>query len=790
MSKKIKVNYQKGLTKKQVHAMRREGLVNTAVKPPSKTVKEIVYSNVFTYFNFVFLIIAILLIAVRSYRDITFMPIIIANALIGIFQEMRAKTVLDKLTMLNAPTANVIREGQEKTINAERLVQNDVVVFRAGNQIPADAEVLFGEAAVNESLLTGEADEIHKTPGDELMSGSFIVSGECYAQLTKVGAESYISQLTLQAKKVKTKEQSEIIRSLNKIVTIAGIAIIPIGAIMFIQNYFLNGVGIQRSVQSAVASVIGMIPEGLFLLASIALAVSAMKLAQKKVLLHDMKSIETLARVNVLCVDKTGTITDNTMSVDSVVSLDKKHSEKDLFGLLSDFASAQAADNITMKAMKEYFTKPTDRKVTSVSGFSSEFKYSGVNFEKESYVLGAPEFVLGDDYKKYKDMIEDYGGKGYRVLLFSKYEDSADGRKLTAEITPLALVLITNPIRESATETFKFFAAQGVEIKVISGDNPRTVSEVAKKASIKGAEHYVDASTLDTDEKIADAMRKYTVFGRVTPEQKCKFVKAMQEDGKTVAMTGDGVNDVLALRDADCSVAMASGSDAAVQAAQVVLLESDFSRMPEVVAEGRRVVNNLERSGSLFLVKNVFSFITSMIAIIFTIAYPLIPAQISLISAFTIGIPGFLLSQAPNHDLIKGNFVSNILKRAAPGGLTDMIVVMLMVIIGSIFDISQVDVSTSCTFLLMVVGMMMVARASKPIDGYKAFVIGVCVAGLALSYILIPAFFGMTRMTMQSWVICIALALASVIILRWMTKLVEWGWKIFSKYKVAEKLKI
>lgn len=790
MSTKIKVNYQKGLTKKQVHAMRREGLVNTAVKPPSKTVKEIVYSNVFTYFNFVFLVIAILLIAVRSYRDITFMPIIIANALIGIFQEMRAKTVLDKLTMLNAPTANVIREGQEKTINAERLVQNDVVVFRAGNQIPADAEVLFGEAAVNESLLTGEADEIHKTPGDELMSGSFIVSGECYAQLTKVGAESYISQLTLQAKKVKTKEQSEIIRSLNKIVTIAGIAIIPIGAIMFIQNYFLNGVGIQRSVQSAVASVIGMIPEGLFLLASIALAVSAMKLAQKKVLLHDMKSIETLARVNVLCVDKTGTITDNTMSVDSVVPLDKKHTEKDLFGLLSDFASAQAADNITMKAMKEYFTKPTDRKVTSVSGFSSEFKYSGVNFEKESYVLGAPEFVLGDDYKTYKDTIEDYGGKGYRVLLFSKYEDSADGRKLTAKITPLALVLITNPIRESATETFKFFAAQGVEIKVISGDNPRTVSEVAKKASIKGAEHYVDASTLNTDEKIADAMRKYTVFGRVTPEQKCKFVKAMQEDGKTVAMTGDGVNDVLALRDADCSVAMASGSDAAVQAAQVVLLESDFSRMPEVVAEGRRVVNNLERSGSLFLVKNVFSFITSMIAIIFAIAYPLIPAQISLISAFTIGIPGFLLSQAPNHDLIKGNFVSNILKRAAPGGLTDMIVVMLMVIIGSIFDISRVDVSTSCTFLLMVVGMMMVARASKPIDGYKAFVIGVCVAGLALSYILIPAFFGMTRMTMQSWVICIALALASVIILRWMTKLVEWGWKLFGKYKVAEKLKI
>ncbi len=790
MKTKIKVDYQKGLTKKQVHAMRRAGLVNSAVKPPSKTVKEIVTSNVFTYFNFVFLIIAILLIAVRSYRDITFMPIIIANTLIGIFQEMRAKTVLDKLTMLNAPTANVIREGREKNINAERLVQNDVVVFRAGNQIPADATVLFGEVAVNESLLTGEADEIHKTPGDELMSGSFIVSGECYAQLTRVGAESYISQLTLQAKKVKNKEQSEIIRSLNKIVTIAGIAIIPIGLAMFAQNYFINHIDIQRSVQASVASIIGMIPEGLFLLSSIALAVSAMQLAHKKVLLHDMKSIETLARVNVLCVDKTGTITDNTMSVDSVIPLGNNHTNTELFTLLSDFACAQAADNITMETMKAYFTKPAGRKVMSVSGFSSEFKYSGVNFEKETYILGAPEFMLGKDYGKYQKEIEDYGGKGYRVLLFCKYGDSADGRKLNAKITPVALVLITNPIRESATETFKFFAAQGVDIKVISGDNPRTVSEVAKKAGIKGAEHFIDASTLDTDMKIDEAMRKYTVFGRVTPEQKRKFVKSMQADGKTVAMTGDGVNDVLALRDADCSVAMASGSDAAVQAAQVVLLESDFARMPEVVAEGRRVVNNLERSGSLFLVKNVFSFTTSVIAICFAMTYPLIPAQVSLISTFTIGIPGFLLSQAPNHDLIKGKFVSNILKRAAPGGLTDMIAVMMMVILGNIFNIGQIDISTGCTFLLMVVGMMMVARASKPIDTYKKLVIGFCVVGLALCYALIPAFFGMTRMTLQSWVICGALAILSTFILRLMTKFIEWVWRQFDKSSFIKRLRV
>ncbi len=790
MKTKIKVSYAKGLTKKQVHAMRRAGFSNVAVRPPSKTVKEIVVSNVFTYFNFVFLIIAILLIAVKSYRDITFMPIIIANALIGIFQEMRAKTVLDRLTMLNAPTATAIRNGREKIIDAERLVLNDVVVFRAGNQIPADAVVVHGEAKVNESLLTGEADEILKSEGDELMSGSFIVSGECYAQLTKVGAESYISQLTLQAKKIKTKEQSEIIRSLNRIVTIAGIAIIPIGAAIFCQNFFINELNLQRSVQSAVASIIGMIPEGLFLLSSIALAVSATKLAQKKVLLHDMKSIETLARVNVLCVDKTGTITDNTMVVDDTVLLCNDYDQKAIFALLSDFATAQAADNITMKAMKAYFNKPSGREVASISGFSSEFKYSGVNFNDESFVLGAPEFVLRDNYKKYQKEIEDYGGKGYRVLLFSKYDGSADGRELTGKITPLALVLITNPIRESATETFKFFAAQGVDIKVISGDNPRTVSEVARKAGIKGAENYVDASTLGTDALIDEAMRKYTVFGRVTPDQKCKFVKSMQADGKIVAMTGDGVNDVLALRDADCSVAMASGSDAAVQAAQVVLLESDFSRMPEVVAEGRRVVNNLERSGSLFLVKNIFSFMTSVIAIIFAIAYPLIPAQISLISAFTIGIPGFLLSQAPNHDLIKGSFVSNILKRAAPGGLTDMIAVVLMVIAGGIFNLSQVDTSTCCTLLLMFVGIMMVARASKPLDRYKRIVIGACIAGLALCYAAIPTFFGMTRMTLQSWVVCGTLALFSIAILRWMTKVVDYVWIQIPKSKIIKKIRI
>ena len=778
---KIKVDPKKGLDADQVRKMKRAGAINESVKPPSKSVAEIVRGNVLTYFNFVFLVITIILICVQSWRDITFLPLIIANTLIGIFQEIRAKAVLDKLTMLNAPTARVIRDGKEQEIIAEKLVQNDVVVFRAGNQIPADAIILTGEVAVNEALLTGEADEIRKGKDGELMSGSFIVSGECVAQLTKVGAASYISQLTLQAKKVKNKEQSEIIRSLNKIVKIAGFLIIPIGGILFYQSHFVNGLDMKASVQSAVASVLGMIPEGLFLLSTIALAVSSMKLAQKKVLLHDMKSIETLARVNVLCVDKTGTITENTMAVSDYEPIGKMK-KAELNGLISDFVGAQAADNATMGALKAHFSEPEGRKIESVSGFSSQYKYSGVNFEDESFVMGAPEFVLGKDYEKYQEKIEGYNRKGYRVLIFGRYSGKVEGKKLDHSVEALGLIMLSNPIRENAVETFQFFNKQGVEIKVISGDNPVTVSEVAQKAKIKGAEKYVDATTLQTDESIAKAMREYTVFGRVTPEQKRKFVKAMQKDGKIVAMTGDGVNDVLALRDADCSVAMASGSEAAAQAAQLVLLESDFARMPDVVAEGRQVVNNLERSGSLFLVKNIFSVITSLIVILFATTYPLIPAQISLISMFTIGIPGFLLSQAPNHDLIRGSFVSNILKRAMPGGLADVVLVATMVLLGSIFSLPSTDISTACTVLIAAVGFLMVWRASKPVDWYKKTCFFFCMAGLLFCTFFLKDFFGISHISLQTGVLMGALAVAAIPLVQGMCKFVDWLWKAGGKF--------
>ncbi len=769
------VNRPKGLTSAEVKERRRSGLVNVSVQAPSKSIKQIVIDNTFTYFNFVFVALAVILMLVGDFRDITFMPVIIANTLIGIFQEIRSKVVLDKMSILNAPIARVVRDGKEHDIDAEWLVQDDIVRFKAGNQIPADAKVVSGTVAVNESLLTGESDDIHKEHGDDLLSGSFIVSGECYARLTKVGKESYISKLTLEAKQEKTKEQSEIIRSLNRIVTIAGVAIIPIGIILFCQQFFGGGQSIQAAVQAAVAAMIGMIPEGLFLLSSVALAISAMELAQDKVLPHDMKSIETLARVDVLCVDKTGTITDAHMKIASLeMPSDAKMKYDEVFELASNYAAAQKADNITMEAVKEFFNKPAEGvSAKSVIGFTPEFKYSGVNFENASYVMGAPELVLRDKFEKYRAEIEGFNMRGYRVIAFCKYHGEVDGKALTEKVDLIGLILLTNPIRENAPETFSYFAEQGVKILVISGDAPLTVSEVAKKAGIKNADKYIDATTLESDKDISNALKKYAVFGRVTPDQKRRFVRALQEQGHTVGMTGDGVNDILALRDADCGIAMASGSDAAMHAAQLVLLESDFSKMPGVVRQGRQVVNNLERSGSLFLVKNTFSFTTSLIAILMAIKYPLLPTQISLISMFTIGIPGFLLSQLPNTNLIKGSFTYNILSRAVPGGITDMIIVALMMMIGTIFNLPSEEISTASTILLAVVGMAMVYRASKPMNRLKWGIFFLMIIGLVLSAIFLPWLFGISPLSIQTIIICAGLSLASFPILQKLTEICD-----------------
>lgn len=766
--KRIRADIDTGLTSEQVAQRKDEGMDNKPVESPSKTAKEIVKDNVFTYFNMLFAVLSILLIAVGSYRDLTFMPIIIANTLIGIIQELRSKAVLDKLTMLNAPVTKVIRDGERVTVPSKELVLDDIAVFSAGDQISADAVVLGGHVSVNESLLTGESDEIVKKKGDKLMSGSYIVSGSCRARLEKVGKASYISQLTLQAKKSKKGEQSEMIRSLNRIVKCAGIIIIPIGIFMFVQQYSLND-NIKTSIQSMVASVIGMIPEGLFLIASATLAVSAMRLAFGKVLVHDMKCIEALARVNVLCVDKTGTITENTMSVNRLLQVDDSLSEDELQGILSDFAAAQSADNETMRAMKNYFKRPAGEPALTHTGFSSEFKYSSVTFEDGAYVLGAPDFILDEHYSEHRSLIESNSRRGYRVLAFGKYDGKPDGKALSGGIDPLCFVILSNPIRKDAPDTFRYFAEQGVDIKVISGDNPVTVSEVAKQAGIKNAENYIDASTLTTDETINDAVIRYTVFGRVTPDQKRKFIKALKKNGKTVAMTGDGVNDVLALKDADCSIAMASGSDAACQAAQLVLLESDFSKMPDVVLEGRKVVNNLERSGSLFLVKNIFSLILSVLTICFGIAYPLKPSQISLISLFTIGIPALVLSQMPNKELIKGKFITNILLKALPAGITDTIIVAMMMYFGNILGVSQTDIATASTILLSIVGLMIVFEISKPMDVYKMWLWIICALGLIFCMVFVSNFFDITAMSKKCVLLCINFSIVAEPCMRYLT---------------------
>lgn len=813
-----------GLTDAEVEQRIEQGLTNHTDISTDKTTKEIVVSNVCTYFNLIFLVITILLVAVGSFRNLTFLPIIIGNTVIGIVQELRAKKTLEKMSLLNAPHADVIRNGEMTQIATEKLVKDDVILLTAGKQICADAVVIDGSIQVNESLLTGEADEVEKPVGSTLMSGSFVVSGECYARLEKVGNESYISKLSMEAKSMGSKEQSEMIRSINQIVKWIGIVIIPIGIILFWQSHFVNDVSISKSVTSTVAAIIGMIPEGLYLLTTIALALSTMKLANKKVLLHDMKSIETLARVDVLCVDKTGTITEPDMKVsdiflcqsgskpayndqsgmsesrlnlaDNVQScmrenclLQKQeqtavHSElslDELKKLIVRYAYASKDNNATMLALKEYaegFVKTGDSglkihnlhndiagRIIDQQAFSSSRKYGSITFADGTYLLGAPEFILGDDFHIVENEIQSYTENGDRVLLFARRDSD--------KTIPLGFVALANPIRQNAVKTFEYFKKQRVAIKVISGDNPKTVSQIAMQAGIENADKYIDAASLDSKEKIAKAVSQYTVFGRVTPKQKQQLVKALQQKGHTVAMTGDGVNDILAMKDADCSVAMASGSEAAAQAAQVVLLDSDFVHMPDVVYEGRRVVNNIERSASLFLVKNIFSLLLALFSVISMFTYPLEPSQISLISMFTIGLPGFLLAMEPNKERIKGHFLTNVMLKALPGGLTDVIAISALVVCGAVFSIPEESIGTIATMVLSVVGFMILFKISEPLNTMKYVVIGINVAGFVLCVYFLKDLFALTNLSSICILLMIVFGFAAESLFRNLTVLEE-----------------
>ncbi len=771
---RIAADPQSGLSAEQVKRRFAQGENNYKVESSTLSVPEIVRSNVCTYFNLVFAVIAVLLAIVGAWSDMLFLPIIVANTCIGIIQEVHSKKVLDKLSILNAPHAVVIRDGKRQEIPADQLVLDDIVEFSAGSQIPADAKVVSGELQVNESLITGESDEIEKREGDSLLSGSFVVSGKACARLEKVGKDSYISKLTLQATKSKKGEQSEMIRSLNYLIMVMGIIIIPIGIALFVQSFIYNEGTFHDSITGMVAAVIGMIPEGLYLLTSVALAVSSVRLAQKKVLIHDMKCIETLARVNVLCVDKTGTITEPGMHVYDFSVLDGAD-QLEISQLLADFVAAQEKDNATMEALKAYFSNGSGMRAREVYSFSSETKYSGaVMNDGKSYVIGAPEFVLRGQFAQYQEQIATYSSKGYRVLVFAQYEGMLDRKPLTEPVLPLCFVMLANPIRKGAKETFTYFAENDVDIKVISGDNPLTVSVIAAEAGIVGAERFVDASTLKEKEDYYRAVEEYTVFGRVTPSQKRMLVQALKEHKKTVAMTGDGVNDVLALKDADCSVAMASGSEAASNVAQLVLLDSDFSRMPSVVAEGRRVVNNIERTAALYIVKNIFSMLLAIFSVILMLDYPLEPSQVSLISMFTIGIPSFVLALEPNKELIRGHFLTNVLVRALPAGLTDFIVVSGLVIFCREFQVDLDCLSTSCTILVAIVGFMILHRIARPMNtGHIVMLVGV-IAGWILCMLFGGSFFGITGISKQCEMLMVIFAIITEPVLRYLSLIVEW----------------
>ncbi len=751
-----------GLTADQAAQRAQAGWGNVEVAPPTRTVGQIVRSNVFTYFNAVFVLLAAAIIAVRaSLFNLSFLGVVIINAIIGIVQELRSKKALDELNILQTPQAVVLRDGAEVTLPTGELVRDDIILLSAGEQICADAVVARGECLVNEALVTGEADEIRKAPGDELLSGSFLVSGECFARLTRVGTESFVNRLTLEAKRQKKPKPRGMMRSLNDLVKWIGVIILPMGALLAVKEVHWLGRDLTAGVTSTVGALVGMIPEGLYLLTSLALVAGTLRLARRKTMCRQMDCIETLARVDTLCVDKTGTVTENKMTVEDVHLLcEDRFTEGDVRLVMADYVYAMQADNDTMAALRRYFTGEVHQQARDTLPFSSAKKYGGVSFhEDETYLLGAPDILLASQDEKYEELIQSYSAQGCRVLLLGMYDGTLQDERPTADLLPIALILLSNKIREEAPETFGYFAEQGVNVKVISGDNPLAVSEVAKRAGIAGAERFVDARNLRTEEEIAAAAEEYTVFGRVTPAQKRQLVQAMKAEGHTVAMTGDGVNDVLALKEADCSIAVASGSDVACQVAQIVLMDNNFASMPSVVAEGRRVINNIERSASLYLVKNIFTFFLAFFTLFATLPYPFSPAQLSMVNGVTIGIPSFILAMEPNENRIRGRFLRNVIFRALPCAMTDLVLIVGILLFYIAFHIDDTSMSTICTGVMGIVGLMMVHRTSKPYNKLRIAMIIVLTLAFLVAFFFLPEIFTLKTLNFQSMLILVVFGL-------------------------------
>lgn len=781
-----------GLTLEEVQQRIDAGQVNVNMELKTKSVRELVVENVCTLFNLINVVLAVLVIATGSIKNLTFLLIVVLNTGIGIFQALRSKRMVDKLTLLVSKRATVIRGGRESQIDLDQIVQDDLIRLGRGDQIPADAEVVQGEALVNESLLTGESDLIRKTPGSQLMSGSFVDSGVMCARVVHVGAENYVARINNEAKYVK-KVNSEIMNALNAIVRFASVIMVPLGIALFLSSvnesyqataapgdsvvaWLASGSAawedVSRAILSTVGALLGMIPQGLVLLTSSVLAIATFRLARRKVLAQQLYCIETLARVDVLCLDKTGTITSGRMEVAGVFAVDESgravpvdeagaDEARLVDGALCGIARATSADaNETCRAILDHYARRSVEggEALAVVPFSSTKKWSGASFSDGAYIMGAAQFCLAkEDFERISQAVYALADS-CRVLVVARVDGFTDTGDMVGRARPIGLVTIRDEIRSSAAETIQFFRQQGVTLNVISGDDPRTVSSIARVVGIPGAEAYVDATTLDTTSKIEAAAERYHVFGRVTPQQKRELVVALKRRGHTVAMTGDGVNDVLALKEADCSVAMAAGSDAARNVAEIVLVDNDFASMPEVVAEGRRSINNLQRSAALFLTKTLFSMGLAALCI-FCPPYPFQPITMTLINFFCIGFPSFVLALEPNRSRVQGRFLANVLKRALPASLAVLISCALCMLVSSAMGLDEMSLSTMCLIATGAVGCSLIWRISWPFTRLRMAVFIFVVAGLVAGVLLFPGFFSIAALSVPVAVATVIVAL-------------------------------
>ena len=713
-----------GLTQQQVEEQIRAGRVNENENPNTRTVKQIILENTLTFFNFINVVLLVLVLVAGSYKNAMFVTVIVINTVIGVIQELRAKKILDSLAILTASKARVIRDSQQMSIPTDELVLGDLIFLKAGDQIPADAVVLKGTLEVNESLLTGESDTLVKKEEAQLFSGSVVTSGQAYCQVVHVGKDNYAAKITREAKEFK-RHNSELRNALNKILKVISIIIVPLGIALFVKQYFLVHDTFRDSVVSTVAGMLGMIPEGLILLTSVALTLGSIRLAQRKTLVQELYCIETLARVDVLCLDKTGTITEGTMCVERVDDLGALEDGLSTEKAMGNLMAVLQDDNATFDAMKKHFKADKSFQLNHAIPFSSDRKYSGAVFEEQgTFLVGAIQFLFPQGQEELKERCSRAASEGLRVLVLAHSPAMSQENELPQDLVPCALILITDVIRQEAPDTLAYFENQGVDLKVISGDDPVTVAAIARRAGLKHADQYVDATTLETMEQIEEAVAMYSVFGRVTPQQKRMMVQALKKQGHTVAMTGDGVNDVLALKESDCSVAMASGSDAAKNIANVVLLESNFAVMPQIVNEGRRVVNNIRMAASMFLIKTIFSVSLSILTVFFGVAYPFEPIQMSLISACAVGIPTFLLNQESNYEKIDNTFLRHVFMNAFPTAITiTFCVFTIMQVCQHVYD-STTMLSTACVLVTGWSYMTALKKVYSPMNLYRSIVIG------------------------------------------------------------------